>query len=65
MSQQTQGRCHNAVTTSDVWLYRSVQFIGNQSFADVSDNVVATLRSDVVATLHQSRTNVVRLPSRF
>ena len=50
IAQKTQRRCRNIVTTSDDWLYRRFQFVGKETFADVTDKVVATLKSDVVTT---------------
>ena len=36
LPQQTQRRCHNVVTMPDNWLNRYFQFVGNESFADIS-----------------------------
>ena len=35
-AQQTQRNRHNFVKTSDDWLYQRCQFVGKESFADVS-----------------------------
>ena len=51
--------CHNVLETLDNWLYRSCQIVRMKVLLMSVGNVVAALRSDVVATLWQLRINVV------
>ena len=64
LTQQTQRRFDNVVTTSESWLYWRCQFVGNESFASISWQRCCSLKkwrwSNVVPTLWQ-RYKVVTL----